>query len=70
MVNVQCGGYQGITFFCWLLVHTAVAGGGDQTSYWEAMLSAPKEEGVVPMKEEMNALVEKTCGSWLMVQRM
>jgi len=41
-----------------LLARTAVAGGGDPTSYQETMHSAQKEEWVTAKKEEMDALVD------------
>jgi len=44
-----------------LSARTAITGGGgDQTSYWEAMNSAQKEEWVMAMKEEMGALENDT----------
>ena len=39
-----------------LSARTAITGGGDPTSYWEAMNSA-QEEWVTAMEEEIDALV-------------
>ena len=44
---------------------TAITGGGDPVSYWEAMKSMQKEEWVMAMKEEMDALMKND--SWELV---
>jgi hypothetical protein len=41
-----------------LSAQTAITGGGDPVSYWEAMKSTQKEEWVRAMKEEMDALMK------------
>jgi len=41
-----------------LSARTAIIGGGDPTSYWEAMNFVRKEEWVTSMKEKMDELVE------------
>jgi hypothetical protein len=37
---------------------TAITGGGDPMSYWEAMKSMQEEEWVAAMKEGMDALMK------------
>jgi len=41
-----------------LSAHTAITGGGDPMSLWEAMKSTQKEEWVRAMKEEVDAMMK------------